>query len=184
MFDCSEHHLISLDEIKALHPLVQLDGTGIYGGLLTTGDGHIDPTSVTNAFADRAKALGGVIEQQTEVVGLNLLPDKRWEVITRTSQGEENRTVADFVVNAGGLWCDVVGRMAGVHTPSVVLQHQYLITETIGEVEAYHKEHGHQLPVLRDLKGSFYLRDEGHGILIGPYESEMELAPASWREKG
>jgi len=186
LFGCGEQHLISPDEMKRLHPLVNLEDTGIYGGLMTEGDGHIDPSSVTNAFASRAKELGGCIEQQTQVVGLELLPNKKWEVITRTSKGEEKRTVADFVVNAAGLWCDVVGRMAGVRTPSVVLQHQYCITETIDAVKEYHQEHGHQLPVLRDLLGSFYVRDEQDGLLVGPYEysSAMQLAPAEWRKTG
>mmetsp|Transcript_96634 Transcript_96634/g.207343 ORF Transcript_96634/g.207343 Transcript_96634/m.207343 type:complete len:878 (-) Transcript_96634:114-2747(-) len=186
LFGCSEHRIISLDEIRTRHPLVQLDSEDIYAGLLTEGDGHIDPSSVTNAFADRAKALGGVIKQRTEVVGLKLLPDKRWEVITRTSEGEEDRAVADFVINAGGLWCDVVGAMAGVRTPSVVLQHQYVITETIDEVKEYHAKHGHQLPVLRDLRGSFYLRDEADGLLVGPYEGQdvVQLAPDEWRKTG
>ena len=31
--------------------------------------------------------------------------------------------------------------------------------------QEYHDKHGHQLPVLRDLKGSFYVRDERDGIL-------------------
>ncbi|CAJ1457283.1 unnamed protein product [Effrenium voratum] len=183
LFECEEHHMISPDEIKEKHPLVSLDG--IYGGIYTTGDGHIDPSSVTNAFAERARALGGVIEQKTEVVGLTLLPSKQWEVITR-SGGEEKRTVADFVLNCAGLWCDKVGAMAGVRIPSVVLQHQYCITEPIPEVKEYHEKHGHQLPVLRDLKGSFYVRDERDGILVGPYESAetMQLAPEEWRKTG
>jgi dimethylglycine dehydrogenase len=185
LFDCDEHHLISTDEIRRLHPLVQFEDSDIACGLYTTGDGHIDPTSLTNAFADRAKALGGKIRARTEVVGLNRLPGKRWEVITRSGE-EEQRVEADFVINAGGLWCDRVGDMAGVHTPSVVLQHQYVITDPIPEVKAYHEQHGHQMPVLRDLRGSFYLRDEGDGILIGPYENQavMELAPSEWRKSG
>lgn len=186
LFGCSEHRMISPDEIRERHPLVQIDPEDIYCGLLTEGDGHIDPTSVTNAFAKRAREMGAVIKQKTEVVGLKLLPNKQWEVLTRTADGVEERTVADFVVNCGGLWCDVVGAMAGVHTPSVVLQHQYVITDPIPEVQEYHKKHGHQLPVLRDLKGSYYLRDEHDGILIGPYEGEASVAfpPPEWREKG
>jgi len=64
-----------------------------------------------------------------------------------------------------------------------VLQHQYVITEPIEEVKAYHQKHGHQLPVLRDLEGTYYLRDEGDGILVGPYENEndMQLAPPEWK---
>lgn len=186
LFECEPHHMISVKEIKEKHPLVNLEDTGIYGGIFTEGDGHIDPSSVTNAFADRAKGLGGSIEQKTEVVGLKLLPSRQWEVITRTAKGEEKRTVADFVINAAGLWCDKVGAMAGVRVPSVVLQHQYCITEAIPEVKEYHDKHGHQLPVLRDLKGSFYVRDERDGILIGPYEysEAMQLAPEDWRKTG
>jgi len=186
LFGCDEHHLISPDDIRKLHPLIEFDDADIGAGLMTTGDGHIDPTSCTNAFAERAKALGGKVQPRTEVVGLNRLPGRRWEVITRRSDGTEERVTADFVINAGGLWCDVVGKMADVHTPSVVLQHQYVITDPIPEVKAYHAEHGKQMPVLRDLKGSFYLRDEGDGILIGPYEGmdAVQLAPADWRIAG
>ena len=43
---------------------------------------------------------------------------------TPSPLGEEKRTVADFVINEAGLWCDKVGAMAGVRVPSVVLQHQ------------------------------------------------------------
>ena len=45
------------------HPLVNLEDTGIYGGIFTEGDGHIDPSSVTNAFADRAKG-GSLVDAQ------------------------------------------------------------------------------------------------------------------------
>ena len=45
--------------VQEKHPLVNLEETDIYGGIFTEGDGHIDPSSVTNAFADRAK---GVVE--------------------------------------------------------------------------------------------------------------------------
>ena len=54
--------------------------------------------------------------------------------------------------------------------PAVVLQHQYIITEPIPELKKLHDERAKagvlkggrkeaQLPVLRDLMGSFYLRD-------------------------
>lgn len=41
--------LISPDEVAALHPLVNMDA--VLGGLHTTGDGHIDPYSLTMALA-------------------------------------------------------------------------------------------------------------------------------------
>ena len=53
-------------------------------------------------------------------------------------------------------------------------------------MKAFHEQHGHQLPVLRDLKGSFYVRDERDGVLVGPYEGSeaMQLAPSEWRQSG
>ena len=48
------------------------------------------------------------------------------------------------------------------------MQHQYLVTKTVPEVKELKKE----FPVLRHLEGSFYLRQERDGLLIGPYESE------------
>ena len=45
---------------------------------------------------------------------------------------------------------------------SNIQQHQLINSYKSQE---YHDKHGHQLPVLRDLKGSFYVRDERDGIL-------------------
>ena len=55
-----------------------------------------------------------------------------------------------------------------MHLPLVPMQHQYLVTKSVPEVQALKKE----FPVLRHLEGSFYLRQERDGLLIGPYESE------------
>lgn len=183
LFGTPEMEIISPDEVKTRHPLCNVEG--IYGGLASFHDGHTDPSSATNEFARRAKEASKnvQIEKNTEATKLHLRADKRWEV-TVMKNGEPAVIVADFVVNAAGLWCDKIGRLAGITTPSVVLQHQYVITEEIPAVKEYHDSHGgQQLPVLRDLSGSYYLRDEGSGILIGPYEHEdsVELSPAEWR---
>mmetsp|Transcript_21425 Transcript_21425/g.63941 ORF Transcript_21425/g.63941 Transcript_21425/m.63941 type:complete len:854 (-) Transcript_21425:35-2596(-) len=180
LFGGPELNLIGPEEVKRLHPLVNMDG--IIGALYTEGDGHIDPSSVTQTFASKAKALGGRIFEHTEVVGLHCMLDGTWEVRMQR-QGKEHVVRARSVVNCAGLWAQRIGEFAGVHTPCTVLQHQYVITEPIAEVREYHQKHGHQLPVIRDLEGSYYLRDEGEGLLVGPYESEhdMQLAPAAWK---
>jgi len=181
LFDGPELNIISPDEAKRLHPLLNTDG--LLGALYTEGDGHICPSSVTQTFAAKGRALGGQIYEHTEVVGVQCMPDGKWEVTVQPAGGEIHVVHANRIVNAAGLWCQHIGKFAGVHTPAVVLQHQYVITETVPEVKEYHKTHGHQLPVLRDLEGSFYLRDEGDGILIGPYEDEnlCELVPEDWK---
>lgn len=181
LFGGPELNLIGPEEAKRLHPLI--DTENIIGALYTEGDGHIDPTSVTNAFAKKARDLGCQIHRYTEVVGLKQTPDGAWEVLVKPVDGEPHVVRARRVVNCAGLWSPRLGEMAGVHTPGVVLQHQYVITEPVPEVKAYHEKHGHQLPVLRDLEGSYYLRDEGDGILVGPYEHEdlVQVAPAEWK---
>ena len=56
--------------------------------------------------------------------------------------------------------------MCGMNLPLVPMEHQYLVTKSIPEVQALKRE----IPVLRDLEGSYYLRMERDGLLIGPYE--------------
>jgi hypothetical protein len=47
------------------------------------------------------------------------------------------------------------------------MQHQYLVTSSVPEIQELKRE----IPVLRHLEGSFYLRQERDGLLVGPYES-------------
>jgi dimethylglycine dehydrogenase len=74
--------------------------------------------------------------------------------------------VAEHVVNAGGCFAPQVGAMVGSYVPLVNLQHQYLITESHPEFASLNKE----LPVTRDSSAAAYIRQEGNGFLIGPYE--------------
>jgi dimethylglycine dehydrogenase len=46
-----------------------------------------------------------------------------------------------------------------------------MVTTTIPEVDALKTE----IPVIRDLEGGYYARQERQGILIGPYESVEKM---------
>ena len=63
--------------------------------------------------------------------------------------------------------------MAGIpqYIPVVPIHHQYLVTAAVPEVEQLDKE----FPVLRDLTGSFYLRQERKGFVLGPYEEQSKM---------
>ena len=137
LFDGPEIHMIGMDEVKKLHPMV--DTQNYVGALYTEGDGHIDPSSVTQKYAEDAKKNGGQVARFTEVTSLKQLDSGHWEAILTQRDGSEHKVKADFVINAAGLWCDRLGNMAGITTPSVVLQHQYVITETIPEVKELKK---------------------------------------------
>ena len=71
--------------------------------------------------------------------------------------------------------------MVGLEHPLIPVQHQYVVTSTIPEVKALERE----LPVLRDLEGSYYLRQERDGLLFGPYESQEKMkVQDSWVTDG
>ena len=61
--------------------------------------------------------------------------------------------------------------MAGHELPLAAIHHQYIVTSTIPEVAVLK----HELPVIRDLEGSFYCRQERQGLLLGPYEHEAKM---------
>jgi dimethylglycine dehydrogenase len=56
--------------------------------------------------------------------------------------------------------------MAGVHVPIVPMEHHYLLTGDIDELA----EWGGELPLVLDLDGEMYLRQERQGVLLGVYE--------------
>ena len=84
-----------------------------------------------------------------------------WTV--RSTQGDLR---AEMVVNTAGQWAREVGELAGISLPICSLQHHYLVTERVAELSRRDAE----LPVLRDTAGSFYVRQEADGLLVGPFE--------------
>ena len=62
----------------------------------------------------------------------------------------------------------------GMPHPAHVIEHQYAITETLPALKGLVGD-GERVPVLRDLAGSSYIRQERDGMLIGPYEEEVHL---------
>lgn len=81
---------------------------GILGGLWTSGDGHIDPYSLTMAFAKGARMYGATIAMPVAVQELTQRSDGGWDVDTSSGKLEAKR-----VINAAGFWAEQIGRMAG-----------------------------------------------------------------------
>ena len=156
-----ECHLIGPDEIKRLHPLLELEDVVL--GAYTPNDGHTDPASTTNAMAIGARQAGAEIYRQNRVLDINLLPSGEWEVVT-----EKGNIVCEHVVNAAGSFAQQVGAMVRLKVPIVNMVHQYIVTENLPEIEALEKEP----PVIRDPRASCYYRQEQQGLLVGPYEME------------
>lgn len=161
--------IIDPAEVGRRAPLVSLDG--VIGAAWTPTDGYVDPSRVTIAMADAATAVGAEIDRHTRVTGLAQVPGGEWDVAT-----DHGTIRAGIVVNAAGIWGRDVGRLAGVDLPIVPMQHQYLVTDAVPELAGAH----HEMPVVRDVEASFYVREEGGGLLVGPYEPR----PRPWAADG
>ncbi|CAJ2376722.1 MAG: Dimethylglycine dehydrogenase [Arenicellales bacterium IbO2] len=154
-----DQEFVSLEEVARMHPLIE--PKHYLGALYDPLDGHIDPSGVTYAYAKAAKVLGASWHCNTPVTATAQRADGSWEV--RTPRGEVH---AEMLVNAAGLWAREVGHLSGVNLPVQPMEHHYLITETIPEVQAA----GRELPCGIDYESNLYFRQEHQGLLLGTYE--------------
>jgi dimethylglycine dehydrogenase len=164
-----ESEFISNDEVRRRAPIVNTDL--IAGALWEEQGGHVDPASATQAFAAAARKLGATIHRHCPVIETIPLPDGRWQVVT--ANGTVN---ADVVVNAAGLWGREVAALAGISLPLLPVEHHYLVTENVPEIEALALE----LPQINDGEINCYARQEGQGLLLGAYETPC----LHWAEAG
>src|SRR5205823_2951049 len=130
-------------------------------------DGHVDPTSLAQAFV---RGTDAQILRRTRVTGIER-ERAAWRL--ETTSGAVR---AELVVDAAGQWAPAVGRLTGVELPIVSLQHHYVVTDALPELDGLAAE----LPVLRDPDASYYVRQEGAGLLVGPFER----SPKPWALDG
>ncbi len=160
---------ISFEEAKEHAPILE---TGpLHSVLWEPMKGHVDPASATMAYAKAARNMGAVVYRHTEVMETNPKPDGGWSVVTNQGTIE-----CDVLVNAAGLWAREVAAMAGITLPLMPVEHHYLVTETIPEIEAMAKE----FPSVSDAESNVYSRQEGQGLLLGAYEDKC----IHWAEEG
>ena len=165
-------NILSPDEISQVYPFVETHD--LTGALHDPYDGDIDPAQLTQALAKGARQMGAKIERFCPVTAVRREGDE-WVVVT--PKGEVR---CEKVVNAAGYYAGKVAEMFGRKLPMMVMSHQYMLFDTIPELEAWSKEVGHKLPLLRDVDSSYYLRQEKMGFNLGPYEGNCK---AHWVEK-
>ena len=158
--------ILAVDEIKNRYPFIETHD--LHGALYDPNDGDIDPAQLTQALAKGARDLGAKILRFTPATGVSRDGDD-W--IVKTDKGDIR---CEFVVNAAGYYAQRVGEWfkpyGGRTVPMMVMSHQYMLTDEIPELEAWSAENGSKLPLLRDVDSSYYLRQEKHGLNLGPYE--------------
>ena len=155
-----ECEIIGPAEIKQYHPF--LETFGVKAAFRTITDGHVAPADITNAMAAGARRLGAEIYRRCRVVDIKRMANGEWNVIT-----ENGNISCEHVVNSAGSYCDVVGAWTGHDVPVANMLHHYVITEPLQGLIDLEIE----LPVVRDPYSHAYLREETHGVLVGPYET-------------
>ncbi len=160
---------ISLDEARRRSPILNTDQ--LEAVLWEPLKGYVDPASATNAFAIAARKMGATVYRHTPVVETNQTADGDWEVVTT-----EGTIRTPVVVNAAGLWAREVAALAGAKLPLMPVEHHYLVTENVPEIESFDGE----IPTMTDSESGWYMRQESQGILLGAYENTCY----HWAEEG
>ena len=140
------------------------------GGILDPYEGDIDPSQLTQALARHARSLGAEVRRFTPVTGLKQTASGEWEVETA-----EGKIVAGTIINASGSSGEKVARMAGLAAPVITLEHQYMVTSALPQLD----EDTDLFPLIRDPDIRFYLRRERNALLLGSYAHEGRPV---WRE--
>ncbi|MEI8299632.1 MAG: FAD-dependent oxidoreductase [Pseudomonadota bacterium] len=162
-----EFEMMTPAEVAAKHPYLE---TGdVLAGLWDPYDGDIDPAQLTQAMAKGARDKGAEVYRNTKVTAIERTASGEWQITT-----DKGTITAEKVINAAGYRGGEVAAMVGVYLPIITLSHQYMVTEDIPELVARGTE---RLPLVRDPDVSYYLRQERHSLLLGPYEWD---ATAHW----
>ncbi len=150
-------------QVGEIWPLCNTDG--LVGALFHPEDGYIQPADLTQALAKGARARGAVIYRNTMVDGIERTAAGEWRV--RTAKGD---ITCEHVVTASGNYARRTGAMVGLEIPVMPVEHQYIVTESHPDLVARHQQGLPEMGVLRESDGSWYLREENQGFILGPYE--------------
>jgi glycine cleavage system aminomethyltransferase T/glycine/D-amino acid oxidase-like deaminating enzyme len=155
--------LVSAEDARELFPLMSADG--VRCGSYLASDGYLDPSLLTTALVDGARAGGCRVFTHTRVTGIEVQRGTGARPRVRGVQTEWGPIEAEVVVNAGGMFAAEIGRMAGIRVPIVPFAHEYLVTQPFRE-----RAPDEHLPTLRDPDLLIYFREEGAGLVMGGYE--------------
>lgn len=150
--------ILTPEEIKKVVPFVNLDG--ILFGVFGPDDGVIDPHSIMQGFANRAKDLGVTIKQGVNATGIKIQNNK--VVAVETTEG---LIFTSFVVNAAGAKAKEVAQWVGVNLPIANRVRSIFITDQFPDIPS-------DGPMVEDADVEWYYRKEGPGVLMGMGKEE------------
>ena len=153
------------DHIRKLWPLCNIEG--LVGGIFHADDGYIQPADLTQALARGARNRGATIYRKTPVVAIEQATSGAW--VVKTEKGD---ITCDHVISATGNYARKTGAMVGLDVPVIPVEHQFIVTEPHPQLQQRKADGLPEMAVLRESDGSWYLREENNGFILGPYEKD------------
>ena len=151
------------DEVVDIWPLAVTDG--LIGAIRHPWDGYIQPADLTQALAKGARDNGGEIYRNTTVTSISRTASGEWKITT-----DKGEITCEHVVSATGNFARKTGEMVGLDIPVIPVEHQYIVTEPHPAIQDRQAKGLPEMGVLREADGSWYMREENGGLLLGPYE--------------
>jgi sarcosine oxidase, subunit beta len=152
------HREATADELARWFPWLEADR--VTRAVFFPDDIHLDPVILSNAFVRAARSYGATVLTGTEVTGLST--DRGAVCEVHTSVGDLN---CDAVVDAAGVWANLLTVPQGVHLPMAPVRSFYFITASCPELFPPSQ------PVCIIPGARAYTRSEGGGLLIGLRDS-------------
>jgi 4-methylaminobutanoate oxidase (formaldehyde-forming) len=147
---------ISFEEARRMWPFLYTDDLeAVY---YQPNDAKTNPVDTAQALARGARMGGAKIFEDVKVTDIHL--QKGAVCAVSTDLGKIN---CEIVVNCGGMWAREIGKLVGVSVPLHAAEHMHIVTTPIEGVPK-------DLPVLRDMDGYIYFREETGGMLMGGFE--------------
>ena len=151
-----EAHIINPEEAKSIYPAI--DATRLVGAIFIPQDGQTNPVDTAVALAAGARQNGARIMENCEVLKLERLRSKEFNITT--SMG--NIQCESLVISAG-LWTRQIASQLDIDIPLYPCEHSYIVTEPLDAATA-------NLPVLRDTDGCSYIKEDAGKWLVGAFE--------------
>ncbi len=153
--------MVTPSEVTAVLP--QLETADLAGGLWVTEDGQVNPVDLCMAYLKGAKAGGLRLREETAVAALERKGDRITGLFTTSGE----RIEAGQVVLAGGVWSRDLAATVGAAVPVQAVEHMYIVTEPLPNLPE-------PFPILRDLEGGIYVKEDAGRLVLGGFEAEAK----------
>lgn len=161
-----EAELISPREAVDLYP--GLEGSLVKGAMFIPKDGQLNAVDTVMSFMAGARKGGARVYENSPVT----------EIVRRAGAGGYRVTTPQGIIEcetlvlACGLWTRQLAATLGAVVPLNPCEHFYVVTEALDIAVP-------SMPVLRDVDGYVYIKEEAGKLLVGAFEPEAKPLPLS-----